>query len=78
MSAIILTQTIIQDMIPSSSSWFTAVHFNMAHYPGTFKSNMKVPGNGKDELKKNKKQNQSSHSKNLRKKKITNPDTIKL
>lgn len=53
MSALIFTDTIIQDMIPSSSSWFTAIHLNMVYYPRTFMPNMRVPNDGKKGFEKN-------------------------
>lgn len=74
-ATIILIETIIPDRIMSpDSGCFTATHFNMVGYPRTFKSNMQVPGDGKEGVKKNK--NKALILKTWRE--FTNPDTIEL
>lgn len=61
--------------MPSGSSRFTAIHFNMVYYPRTFKLNMKVPSNGKEGFGKKRHKTKAHIQKTWEKK---NPDTIKL
>lgn len=60
--------------MPSDSRCFTVMHCNMVGYPRTFKSDMQIPGDGKEGFLKN--ENKTHVFKTWEK--ITNPDPIEL